>query len=145
MAWWWPGFGVETSCDATKLFAKCVLVVTENIYRYYMKFSFASYVIAKTCSLFRIEVHTRARAHAHNHTPTHPPTHTIQNPHIHMPSHYKTHTYTPTHYKSHTHNTHPHIHTLTHYKTHTYTHPHITKPPHNAHTHTLQNKLKQPQ
>ena len=57
-------------------------------------------------------------------------THTLQNPHIHTPTHYKTHTYThpnitkPTH----THNQtlqNPHIHTPTHYKTHTYTHPHI--------------------
>jgi len=31
----------------------------------------------------------------------------------------------------------PHIHTPTHYKTHTYTHPHIRKPTH-THTHTLQ-------
>jgi hypothetical protein len=80
-------------------------------------------------------------------------THTIQNSHIHTPTHYKTHTYThhtlqnlhihtPTHYKTHTYTHHTlqnsHIHTPTHYKTHTYTHQHITKPTH-THTHTLQN------
>jgi len=52
------GFGVETSCDAIKFFAKCVLVVTENIDRCYIKFSFASYVIDKACDLYRIEAHT---------------------------------------------------------------------------------------
>jgi hypothetical protein len=60
-------------------------------------------------------------------------THTLQNPHIHTPTQYKTHTYTHQHITKPTH-THtntlqnPHIHTPTHYKTHTYTHPHITKP-----------------
>ena len=64
--------------------------------------------------------------------------HTLQNAHIHTPTHYKTHTYTHPTLQN------PHIHTPTHYKTHTYTHPHITKPTH-THTHTLQNKLEQPQ
>ena len=55
-------------------------------------------------------------------------THTLQNPHIHTPAHYKTRTYT-----------HPNItkptntYTPTLYKTHTYI------------NHILQNKLKQPQ
>jgi len=88
-------------------------------------------------------------------------THTLQNPYIHTPTHYKAHTYThphitkpihththtivktPTHYKTHTY-THSHIHTPTHYKTHTYTHPHITKS-RRPHTHILQSKLRQPQ
>jgi hypothetical protein len=65
--------------------------------------------------------------------PTNIHTHTLQNPHIHTPTHYKTHTYTlphitkPTHTHAHTLQN-PHIHTPTHYKTHTYTRPHITKP-----------------
>ena len=54
-------------------------------------------------------------------------THTLQNPHIHTPTHYKTHTLT---------HTHTHTYTPTHYKTHTHKH---------THTHTLQIKLKQPQ
>ena len=59
-----PGWGVETSCDAIKLFAKCVMVVTENIDRCYIKFFFASYVKATACHLFG----TEARAHTHKHT-----------------------------------------------------------------------------
>jgi hypothetical protein len=68
-------------------------------------------------------------------------THTLQNPHIYTPTHYKTHTYThphitkPTHIHTHPHITKPtYIHTPTHYKTHTHTH-----------THTSQNQLEQPQ
>jgi hypothetical protein len=85
--------------------------------------------------------HTTHTPHTHHtphtpHTPTHYKTHTythshtLHNPHIHVP-----HTlqnpcvHTPTHYKT---------HTPTHYKTHAYTHPHITKPTH-THTHTLHN------
>jgi len=57
-------FEIENSCDGIKLFAKCVLVVTENIDRYYIKFSFDAYVIATACHLFR----TEARAGTHKHT-----------------------------------------------------------------------------
>jgi len=59
-------------------------------------------------------------------------THTLQNPHIHTPTRYKTHIYThphvtkPTHTHTHTLQN-PHIHTPTRYKTHTYTRPHTTK------------------
>ena len=67
--------------------------------------------------------------------------HTLQNPHIHTPTHYKTHTYKHPHIikPTHTHTQtlqNPHIHTPTHYKSHTYTQPHITKPTH-TNTHTL--------
>ena len=46
-------------------------------------------------------------------------THTLQNPHIHTPTHYKiTHTHTDTLQN-------PHIQTPTHYKTHTLQNPHL--------------------
>jgi len=51
-------------------------------------------------------------------------THTLQNPYIHTPTHYKTHAYTHPCIKN------PHIHTPTYYKTRTYTHPHITNKTH---------------
>ena len=59
-------------------------------------------------------------------------THTLQNPHIHKPTHYKIHTYIHPHItKSTLTYTHtlqnPHIHTPIHYKIHTYIHPHNTK------------------
>ena len=34
MAWWWPESRVETRCHLINLYANCVLVVTENFYRY---------------------------------------------------------------------------------------------------------------
>jgi len=86
--------------------------------------------------------------HPHITKPTCTHTHTLQNPHVHTPTHYKTHTYTHPHITkptcTHTHTLqYPHLHTPTHYKIHMYTHPHVTKPT-CTHTHTLQNKLKQP-
>jgi hypothetical protein len=35
MAWWWAESRAETGCRLTNLFAKSVLVVTENFYRYH--------------------------------------------------------------------------------------------------------------
>jgi len=97
-------------------------------------------------------------------------THTLQNSHIHTPTHYKTHTHTHTHTHTYPHphitkpihtdthtlqnpHIHTHPHTPTHYKTHTYRHTHITKLTHththihtHTHTHTLtlQHNIKPP-
>ena len=62
--------------------------------------------------------------------PTHTHIHKLQNPHIHISTHYKSHTYTIHTLQN------PHIHTSTHCKSHTYTHPHITNPTH-THIHKL--------
>ena len=35
--WWWCQSRVETSCCLTNFFASCVLIVTENFYRYYKR------------------------------------------------------------------------------------------------------------
>ena len=35
LVWWRPEFRAETSSHVIKLFAKCVLLVTENINRYH--------------------------------------------------------------------------------------------------------------
>jgi len=45
MARWWPGFRVKTSCHVIQLFAKSVLVVTENTDRYY-----------ENCSIFEDKI-----------------------------------------------------------------------------------------
>ena len=120
-----------------------------------MQLSFHSVTVVLTLvqtGQIRINIHQRNNKKKHSTTNTkhskykyiyYQRTHTLQNPHKHTPTHYKTHTNTlphitkPTQTHSHTLQN-PHKHTPTRYKTHTNTHPHITKPT-QTHTHTLQN------
>ena len=100
---------------------------------------------------------THTYTHPYITKPTHTHTHTLQNPHIHKLTYYKTQTYIHTHTLQN-----PHIHTPTHTQahilqnpnihthpyitksTHTYIHPHITKQVKTTTVHDTQ-QIKQPQ